>query len=227
MSVNEHSPPLFSDLETPMLQIFWGCLICVIDVRLASFDVINNFLGMILITLGLSTLRHFPMFDLDRSAMNTNYVLAFYETVISFFLDIVLSLYLSFYHPSFPLKFKFPPTCLLGVFVTILVGLFYVFLAWRTYLFCRCMENICYGQDKKELSRRWFFSQKLLVYSSWSIIFCICFALLLDWIKKLDHPVVGLLFGTFVVATAVFMMITIIYFLASLYRTANAAGNSY
>jgi hypothetical protein len=46
---------------TPLRQIFWGGLLCVVDLRVNGFDILNDFVGMLLITTGVFRLGAIPV----------------------------------------------------------------------------------------------------------------------------------------------------------------------
>jgi hypothetical protein len=54
---------------TPLRLVFWGGLICVININIDGFDIVNNFIGAILILVGVRRLARIPVDERYRKRM--------------------------------------------------------------------------------------------------------------------------------------------------------------
>jgi hypothetical protein len=79
-------------LIPPLRAIFWGALICVLDIRFNGFDVLNDFPGTLLVTWGVFRLASIPVHPRYSKAMLFSKIMA----VVACF----TSLYDQFPHPE-------------------------------------------------------------------------------------------------------------------------------
>jgi hypothetical protein len=85
-SIEAASPSLLNQLKTvvgPLRMIFWGGLLIVLDFRINGFDLLNDVLGMLLITWGVGKLSGFPVSARYRSLMLFVLVMALLSLVKS------------------------------------------------------------------------------------------------------------------------------------------------
>jgi hypothetical protein len=194
----------------PLRLIFWGTLIVVIDFNINSFDLINDFIGMVMITAALGKLCRLPVSKLYHTEMFWNYVISFVATIIDFFGEIITLTIQPITISSFTI---------LG-FVSELVLLFCL---WRCLSFCRCMEEICESKNLSRCSESWQYSRSLIAYGM--IVPFISFFLFLytteilniqNQVKEISIVLMFLVVGLFVWG--------IIHFLMSVSRMINAVS---
>ena len=112
----------------PLRLIFWGGLICVFDITVSStvngegfkFDFINDFVGMILITVGVFKLGGITVHERYRSAMIFVKIIAVIETFNAFLGHFVFDM-----HPGLSVVFS-----ILTLLVLAAVVVFCIAMRW-------------------------------------------------------------------------------------------------
>jgi uncharacterized membrane protein len=145
--------PMAKKMITALRLIFWGTLICMIDVRINQFDIINNFIGMILIMCGVLSLSKIAVSPRYSSRMFYNSVMVVLATIASFFTAVVYPLSTSttfvIHHVTLYL--------FLQSFLTL-------FFTWGWYWFCLCMKEMCDQRHVPRCSASWRYSSNLIFY---------------------------------------------------------------
>ena len=139
---------------TPFRLIFWGIIVFTLRIQVERFDIINDFVGMLMILCGVVVLSRVPISVRYQRRMFFLVVLAFLVTIYSFFTSILFP----FYPVLVPTPSKiFIALSLLGVFFTI-TGLI---------AFCRCMVEYCSIMNWEHAIAGWKYSEKWTVYAVW------------------------------------------------------------
>ena len=68
----------------PLRLVFWGGIICVLDFKINSFDVLNDFIGSLLIAVGVGMLCSIPVHSRYRRVMVFVLVMAIYGCITDF-----------------------------------------------------------------------------------------------------------------------------------------------
>ncbi len=145
---------------TPLRMIFWGGLLCVFDLTFSStssfngrgatgfqFDILNDFVGMLLITIGVSRLSRFAIDQRYLSAIRFVYVICILCS-IEVFLD----------------HFIFPRPIPLVLILNLLGLASLVATIW----FCVCMRRLSIAYGMQQSAQSWVTTQWLVV-SIWAI----------------------------------------------------------
>lgn len=155
-----HKPVPITSAVTPLRLIFWGSLLCVFDFSFSQttaingevtsgfrFDVLNDFVGMVLVTIGVSRLAGFAIDGAFVSAMRF----------------VVACSVLNCIEPFFG-HFVFRPPPVFGLLANLL-GLATLL---AIFLFCTCMLRlaIAYGLPHSTVS---WFRTRWLVIALWVI----------------------------------------------------------
>ena len=128
---------------TPLRLVFWGALLCILDLSFSSttngvgfkFDILNDAVGMVMITVGVFTLSDIRVTDRYQSSMLFIKIISVLVT-ISAVVD----------HFIIPLP---PPIVLFSVLLGLLSMVAIV-------LFCVCMRWFCIKAEMDTPARSWY-----------------------------------------------------------------------
>lgn len=133
--------PMYDDIRqavTPLRMIFWGALLCIFDLTFSSsgfrFDILNDFVGALLIAIGVARLGKFVVDDVYAGCMRFAWIMAVLA-VLEAALD----------------HFVFPRPEVLQIVLS-LVGL--ASLA-ATVLFCYCMQRLSQHHGLERSAASW------------------------------------------------------------------------
>jgi hypothetical protein len=145
-----------TEAVTPLRMIFWGGLLCIFDLSFSSttsinngpptgfrFDVLNDFVGMLLITIAVSKLSAFAIDPFYRSAMRFVFVCAVLNCIEAF-VD----------------HFVFPAPAIVDVAWNLL-GL--ASLA-ATVVFCTCMHRLSWEFSLHRSADSWLTTRWLVIF---------------------------------------------------------------
>jgi len=142
---------------TPLRLVFWGGLLCVFDLTFASttngrgirFDLLNDALGMILISVGVCRLASVRVSDRYRTAMLFVVVVSFLATIEAFFNHLV-----------------FPRPALLSL----MASLFAMACLAAIVVFCVAMLWFCREAGTRAAGDSWKLTTWLfvLIYARWA-----------------------------------------------------------
>ena len=212
---------------TALRLIFWGTLICIIDVRIDQFDIVNNFIGMILMMCGVLSLSKIAVSPRYSSRMVYNSVAVVLATIVTFFTAIVFPLTMSTMN---------------RVTFYILFQLFLVpFCTWGWYWFCLCMKEMCDQRHVSRCSASWRYSSNLIFFiffipSCIGFFVALCFAVSGNLKTFTTHHYYGdiseigpldLLAFMLILSLVVLIFWGMIHFLISLSRMIRAAENEW
>ena len=76
----------------PLRLIFWGIIICLVGIRLEHFDIINDFVGMVMISWGVILLSRISISDSYRQWMLFVVIVAIISTIVTFFVEVLCPL---------------------------------------------------------------------------------------------------------------------------------------
>jgi hypothetical protein len=76
--------PDFLKMVTPLRLVFWGGILCLIDVTVNGFDLLNDVLGMLLITIGVFRLGAIPVARSNARGMTFVKLVAVLSTLLTF-----------------------------------------------------------------------------------------------------------------------------------------------
>ena len=74
----------------PLWLIFWGIIICILDIRINHFDIINNFVGMLMISWGVISLSRASISARYQQWMFFVVIIAIIDTIFTFFTEVLL-----------------------------------------------------------------------------------------------------------------------------------------
>ena len=127
----------------PFRLIFWGCVVCVLGVDLTrhswdggeyTFDLLNNAVGMLLITFGLLRLGAIPLGGSYPSLIRFLQIVAVGNLILEIVKHFV---------------FTFPTG------ITFILSLFELVTIMAVFLFCRAMCNLCKKAHLDKAARSW------------------------------------------------------------------------
>jgi hypothetical protein len=211
----------------PCRLIFWGIIICIIDFRLNGFDIINDFVGMIMILWGVVSLSRVPISAQYQRWMAFPVILVILSTIGTFFTEILLVQI----HPN--------------EFVSAMLFLYGIISILGVIVFCRCMREYCSVMNWERVVASWKYSTRLITYCILLpyIILSVplyLFIASLTFIPKQPQPPNGFAFNfagstasidastamivvPLILLVAVVVIWVVVHFLISLSRTIRAA----
>ena len=151
MTSTSENLPAPERVIVPCRLIFWGIIICTLDLKLNGFDIINNFVGMLMILYGVAALYSVPISRRYRQWMAFPLVLVIFITLASFYGDVVL--------PFCP-TLQPPPN-------EIIFAMFFLaaFISPVSIIvFCRCMRDYCTVMTWERARASWGYSERLITY---------------------------------------------------------------
>jgi hypothetical protein len=196
----------------PLRLIFWGGLLCVLDFSISNtttingqivsgykFDFLNDFLGMLLVTLGIHRLMQF---DLDTT-YRANMIVVFVVALVNCFI-------------AFADHFVFDtPTPL-----ALLLALFSIATLVATILFCTAMLQLADAYGMWHSSVSWRFT-RLLVIAIWVVPFGLLNLLMLGVL--LTGRSFHFSIGWFMVLVLLTMLVPLVHLFISTSRMKNEA----
>jgi len=208
----------------PCRLIFWGTIICIPEFRLNGFDIINDFVGMIMILWGVVSLWRIPISVQYQRWMAFPVILAIFATIETFFTEILL---------------------LPNEIVSALFFLYGIISILGIIIFCRCMREYCSVMNWERAVASWTYSSRLITYGILlpSIILSIplyLFVASLTFVPRQPHPPNGfhlnlgggaatidpstaMIIVPLLLLAVVIVIWGIVHFLMSLSRTIRAA----
>lgn len=198
---------------TPLRMVFWGGLLCVFDLTFSSttsvngqvawgfrFDFLNDFVGMLLITTGVSRLSGFAIDSSFVSSMRFIFVCCVFNCVEAFMGHFV---------------FQSP------VALDVLLSLLGLATLCATVMFCTCMSRLAGAFSLNHSARSWL-TTRLLVVILWVI------PLGLLHLLGLGAMITGQSFhwdiGVFFIPVLIAMCIPLIHLFVSTSRMRHEAG---
>ena len=136
----------------PFRLIFWGVLVCVVDWDAGGFDILNDFIGMLMILWGVAALSLVTVSKRYRRGMALVVVMTALSTVLSFYFD--------FLAPLIPMLPTWSPRPSAGFFAAFFGGCL-IFLC-VIIVFYRCMMEFCAAQKWENSFDSWGYSTRLL-----------------------------------------------------------------
>ena len=122
------------DAVGPLRLVFWGGLLCVLDFKINNFDILNDFLGAILIAVGVARLARFPVHERYLGWMLFVKVVAILHVFTAFFAMFML-------HPPEPIAF--------------LLTAFHLATLAATIAFCVAMRWLCMDSGLDRSAESW------------------------------------------------------------------------
>lgn len=122
------------DAVGPLRLVFWGGLLCVLDFKINNFDILNDFLGAILIAVGVARLARFPVHERYLGWMLFVKVIAIIHVFTAFFAMFTL-------HLSEPIAF--------------LLTAFSLATLAATIAFCVAMRWLCIDSGLDRSAQSW------------------------------------------------------------------------
>lgn len=196
----------------PLRLIFWGGLLCVLDFSVSNtttingqitsgfkFDFLNDFLGMLLVTLGIYRLKQFDLDSTYRINMLVVFVVALVNCLIAFADHFV-------FDTPLPLD--------------VLLALFSIATLVATILFCTAMLQLADAYGMWESSVSWRFT-RLLVIAIWVVPFGLLNLLMLAVLltgRSLHFNI-----GWFMVLVLLTMLVPLVHLFISTSRMKNEA----
>jgi hypothetical protein len=225
-STSEHTS-VAERVVVPCRLIFWGTIICIPEFRLNGFDIINDFVGMIMILWGVVSLWRIPISVQYQRWMAFPVILAIFATIETFFTEVLLVQI----HPN--------------EIVSAWFLLYGIILILGIIIFCRCMREYCSVMDWERAVASWKYTSRLITYAILlpSIILSIplyLFVASLTFVPKQPHPPNGfhltlgggvapidpstaMIIVPLLLLAVVIVIWGIVHFLMSLSRTIRAA----
>lgn len=196
----------------PLRLIFWGALLCVLDFSVSNtttingqitsgfkFDFLNDFLGMLLVTLGIYRLKQFDLDSTYRVNMSVVLVVALVNCLIAFADHFV-------FDTPLPLA--------------LLMALFSIATLVATILFCTAMLQLADAYGMWNSSVSWRFT-RLLVIAIWVVPFGLLNLLLLGVL--LTGRSFHFNIGWFMVLVLLTMLVPLVHLFISTSRMKNEA----
>ena len=84
----------FKNINSSLRFIFWGILVCAVDLKLGEFDIINDFVGMLMILRGVVTLSRVPLSDRYKRWMFFTVAVTVLTTICTFLSSVLLPLHI-------------------------------------------------------------------------------------------------------------------------------------
>jgi len=132
----------------PCRLIFWGIIVCAVGLYVGSFDIFNDFVGMLLIFWGVVRLSRIPIARLYQQLMWFPVIVAFCATIIAFYGAILVPLQPTWLPPPNATVFAMWFLC---AFVSLVCMV----------LFCCCMQKYCEVMSWERALASWLFSAKM------------------------------------------------------------------
>ena len=139
------------NINSSLRFIFWGILVCAVDLKLGEFDIINDFVGMLMILRGVVTLSRVPLSDRYRRWMFFTVAVAVLMTIYTFLSSIL--------HPLHIIQTPKPNMIICAVFLFVILVAVLGVIA-----FCRCMIEHCSAMRWERAIASWKFSTRLVTY---------------------------------------------------------------
>ena len=137
---------------TPLRLIFWGSIVVVTVLKVNSaFDIINDFVGMVMILWGVVSLSRVPISHSYKRQMGLLVIVTFCITVFTFFYAVLL-----------PLNPQWYSSLDLTTAVIFFICLFVSLIA--AVIFCRCMKEYCSVMNWERVLASWKYSARLILY---------------------------------------------------------------
>ncbi len=143
---------------TSLRLIFWGALICLIHIKINQFDIINDFIGKVMIMCAILSLAKITVSPTYKSRMFYNSVVVVIATILSFFSDVVFPL-----SSSQPIVIQNDTTFFPTFLVTVAAVINLCFI-WGWFWFCLCMKEFCEQRDMERCAASWEYSKNLVFY---------------------------------------------------------------
>ncbi|MGL6196478.1 MAG: hypothetical protein ACRC2T_16815 [Thermoguttaceae bacterium] len=134
---------------TALRLVFWGFIICIVDVKVNGFDLLNDFFGVIMILCGVIKISKIPVSDNYTKQMFFPVCISWIAIFQVFYDEIVLPL-----NPSFSI----PPNPV----VLVVTAVYFLCYIWSLVVLCRCMTEYCELLQWRRAVISWCFSRSLL-----------------------------------------------------------------
>lgn len=144
-----------SHAVTPLRMIFWGGLLCVLDFTISStssyngqpptgfrFDILNDFLGMILIMIGVHRLSRFAVDPSFKTSMRFVLTMTVFNAIEAFWGHFI---------------FQAPGIL---TFLSIVLGLVTL---WASIVFCTCMYRLSTTWLLRRSAKSWLTTRSLII----------------------------------------------------------------
>jgi len=152
MMTSSQELPDPKQIITPLRLIFWGSIAVAVMLRVNSnFDIINDFVGMVMILWGVVSLSRVPISSSYKRQMSLLVIIAFFVTIFTFFYAVLL-----------PLNPKWYSLSELTTAVILFIWLFVSLIA--AFIFCRCMKEYCSVMKWERVLASWRDAALLLLY---------------------------------------------------------------
>ena len=135
----------------PLRLVFWGNVVCFLDIRLNHFDITNNFIGMTMILWGAILLFCVPVSNLHQKRMLFVIIVVIITTIIMFFTEVL-----------YPLKWIQIPKPNLLFWTLVMIWMIISFAG--TVSFLRCMKEYSTVLNWERAIASWQYSIRLMIY---------------------------------------------------------------
>ena len=153
MTTSSQEQPDPKRIITPLRLIFWGNIVVAVALKVnCYFDIINDFVGMVMILWGVISLSRAPVSRSYKRQMSLLVIVAFFATVYTFFYAVLLPLNPKWYSLS-------DQTATVILFI---IWLFVSLIA--AIIFCRCMKEYCSVMNWECVLASWKYSIRLILY---------------------------------------------------------------
>jgi len=136
---------------TPLRLIFWGSIVVAVGIKIGNVDIINDFVGMVMILWGVISLSRVPISSSYKRQMGLLVIVAFFVTVFTFVYAVLIPLNPKWYSLSY-----------LTTAVILSIWLFVSLIA--AIIFCRCMKEYCSVMNWERVLASWKYSIRLMLY---------------------------------------------------------------
>lgn len=149
------NPIPISHAVTPLRMIFWGGLLCILDFSISStssyngqpptgfkFDILNDFLGMILIMIGVHRLSRFAVDPSFKTSMRFVLAIAVFNGIEAFWGHFIFQA--------------------LGILILLSIVLGVVTL-WANIVFCTCMYRLSSTWSLRQSAKSWLTTRSLMI----------------------------------------------------------------
>ena len=135
----------------PCLLIFLGIIFCAVGFYVDSFDIINDFVGMLLFLWGVVSLFRIPISRRYQRQMAFIVVVAILSTIIAFYGGILVPFFPALMPPPSNIVFALFFLCAFVSLISMLI-------------FFRCMKEYCTVMNWERPLASWKFSTKITTY---------------------------------------------------------------
>jgi hypothetical protein len=151
MTSSPENLPAPERVIVPCRLIFWGIIICAVGISVETFDIFNDFIGMLLILWGVVLLFRVPISRRYQRRMSFLVVIAILSTIMAFYGAIVLPLKPAWLPPPGNIVFALFFFCAFVSLVSML-------------MFFRCMKEYCAVMNWERPLASWRFSARMTMY---------------------------------------------------------------